>query len=544
MWPGIRLPLMIREGSVPGAIEPGLRCRVLPWVSGPPPKWWRCTTPWKPRPLVTPLTLTRSPAAKIATVPASPALGGSPARAKLSSTRGAVSRPARLTCPAMAFGVRFALRAPKPGCTRVSVTCTTGHGPASMTVTGTWAPSSPKTRVMPSFLPISPFMPRLYSTLISTSTPAGRSSFVSASTVWDRESRMSMSRLCVFSSNCSRLFLSMCGLRSTVHSCRLVGSGMGPETCAPVFSAVRTMSAAAWSISAWSNALRRMRIFPAIRCLDSSLLLDFGGDPGAHRAAALADREAEPFLHRDRRDQLDRHLGVVARHPPPPSRRQLDRPRYVRRAEVELRPVPLEERRMAAALFLGQHIHFGVERRMRRDAPRLCEHHPPLDLVLFHPAQQQADVVPRLPLVQQLAEHLDPRHHGLLVRPEPYHLHFLAHFDLAALDPPRRHRASPGDREHVFHRHQERLVHLALRNRDALVEGGEELPHLGDPLFVALDRLERRTADHGDIVAGELVLRQQLPNLQLHQVQQLRVVHQIALVQEHHDGGHVHLARQ
>src|SRR5213082_3349936 len=103
-----------------------------------------------------------------------------------------------------------------------------------------------------------------YWTLISTSTPAGRSSLVSASIVCERESRMSISRLCVFSSNCSRLFLSMCGLRSTVHSCRLVGSGIGPETWAPVFSAVRTMSAAAWSISAWSNALRRMRILPAI----------------------------------------------------------------------------------------------------------------------------------------------------------------------------------------------------------------------------------------------------------------------------------------
>src|SRR5438094_494518 len=103
-----------------------------------------------------------------------------------------------------------------------------------------------------------------YCTLISTSTPAGRSSLVKASIVCERESRMSISRLCVFSSNCSRLFLSMCGLRSTVHICRLVGSGIGPETCAPVFSAVRTMSAAAWSISAWSNALRRIRILPAI----------------------------------------------------------------------------------------------------------------------------------------------------------------------------------------------------------------------------------------------------------------------------------------
>src|SRR2546427_5014231 len=103
-----------------------------------------------------------------------------------------------------------------------------------------------------------------YSTLISTSTPAGRSSFVNASTVCGRESRMSISRLCVFSSNCSRLFLSMCGLRSTVHSDRLVGSGIGPDTCAPVFSAVRTISAAAWSMSAWSKALSRMRILPAM----------------------------------------------------------------------------------------------------------------------------------------------------------------------------------------------------------------------------------------------------------------------------------------
>src|SRR3989454_453862 len=42
------------------------------------------------------------------------------------------------------------------------------------------------------------------------------------------------------------------------------------------------------------------------------LLQDLGDDAGAHRAAALADREAQLLLHRDRRDQLDRHLPVVA----------------------------------------------------------------------------------------------------------------------------------------------------------------------------------------------------------------------------------------
>src|SRR6266480_1805073 len=71
---------------------------------------------------------------------------------------------------------------------------------------------------------------RRYSTLISTSTPAGKSSFVRASTVCDLESRMSISRLGGFSSDCSRLFLAVCGPRSPGPSWRLVGSGIGPET--------------------------------------------------------------------------------------------------------------------------------------------------------------------------------------------------------------------------------------------------------------------------------------------------------------------------
>src|SRR2546422_174305 len=159
---------------------------------------------WKPRPFVTPVTFTRSPAWKIATVTASPGLGGSapsPASGKLWSTRGATSRPARFTWPSSARAARFGFLAPKPSSIRFPAICTTGQGPASITAPGPAAPSASKTRVMPSFLPISPVIP--YSTLISTSTPAGRSSFVSASTVWERVSMMSISRLWVFSSNCS-----------------------------------------------------------------------------------------------------------------------------------------------------------------------------------------------------------------------------------------------------------------------------------------------------------------------------------------------------
>ena len=47
-----------------------------------------------------------------------------------------------------------------------------------------------------------------------------------------------------------RDFLSTCGERSTVHRCVFDGRGIGPRTSAPDFCAVRTMSAAAWSITA------------------------------------------------------------------------------------------------------------------------------------------------------------------------------------------------------------------------------------------------------------------------------------------------------
>src|ERR1017187_119678 len=83
--------------------------------------------------------------------------------------------------------------------------------------------------------------------LISTSTPAGRSSFISASTVCWVGSRMSKSRLCVRISNCSRDFLSTCGDRRTVVMLREVGSGIGPATEAPVRLAVSTISDVDWS---------------------------------------------------------------------------------------------------------------------------------------------------------------------------------------------------------------------------------------------------------------------------------------------------------
>src|SRR4029453_17677751 len=81
-------------------------------------------------------------------------------------------------------------------------------------------------------------------------------------------------------------------------------------------------------------------------------------------------------------------------------------PRPARRPEVELRPVPVEVRRVPPPLFLREHVHFRFEFAVGFDRPRLGQDLPPLHFFFFVPAQERPDVVPRLPLVQELAEHL------------------------------------------------------------------------------------------------------------------------------------------
>src|SRR5690606_3830601 len=144
---------------------------------------------------------------------------------------------------------------------------------------------------------------------------------------------------------------------------------------------------------------------PYFLSLRGASLDDLRHHAGADRSSALADRKPQPFLHRDRRNQLHRHLDVVAGHHHLRALRQLDRARHVRRPKIKLRLVTLEERRVTATLLLRQNVHLTLELRVRRDRTRLRQHLTALNLLALRPAQQHPNVVPRLPLVQKLAEH-------------------------------------------------------------------------------------------------------------------------------------------
>src|SRR6056297_1238302 len=293
----------------------------------------------------------------------------------------------------------------------------------------------------------------------------------------------------------------------------------------------------------WRPLLCQLSYWPAISV---RLFNDFRHHAGADRATTLTDGEPEPVLHGDRRDQLHLHLHVVARHHHLGTLRQLHRARHVRRAEVELRPVTLEERRVTTALLLRQDVHLGLELRVRRDRTRLRQHLAALHLVTLRAPEQHPHVVARLTLVQQLPEHLHARAGGLRRILDTHDLHLVTHLDDAPLDTARDHRAATRNREHILHRHQKITVNRPLRLRNVVVHRINELVdrRYADVRLVTLERLQRRARHDRRVVTRKLVGRQKIANLHLHQLEQLLVVNHVRLVQVHHDVGHTHLARQ
>ena len=62
--------------------------------------------------------------------------------------------------------------------------------------------------------------------------------------------------------------------------------------------------------------------------------------------------------------------------------------------------------------------------------------------------------------------------------------------------------------------------------------------------FVAFQRQLGRTLHDRRVIAREIVLAQQFADFHLHQLEQLRVINHVRLVQEHDDVRHANLARQ
>src|ERR1022692_955983 len=276
------------------------------------------------------------------------------------------------------------------------------------------------------------------------------------------------------------------------------------------------------------------------------VLLDDVRDPaGADGAAAFPDREPQSFFHGDRLDEVDLHLRVVTRQHHLGALGQVHDAGHVRGAEVELRPVVVEERGVPPALVLAQDVDLRVELGVRGVGAGLDDDLAALNVLALGTAEQQPRVVPGQALVEDLVEHLhagDDRLGRLLLDPDD--LDFLTGVNLAALDPAGHHGAAAGDREDILDRHQERLLDVPDRLGDAGIAGGHQLDDLLAPLGVTFERLESGDPDHRQVVAGVVLVAEQLADLKLDEFEDLLVVDHVGLVERDHNVRHADLAGQ
>ena len=123
------------------------------------------------------------------------------------------------------------------------------------------------------------------------------------------------------------------------------------------------------------------------------LLDDLGHTTGADGVAAFADCEGEALFHGDRLDQLDREGRVIARLDHLNAFRQSDHAGDVGGAEVELRTVVREERRVTATFVLGQDVDFAFELVVRGHGARSSHDLATLDLVTVDATEQQLSLI-------------------------------------------------------------------------------------------------------------------------------------------------------
>src|SRR5690606_4139775 len=162
-------------------------------------------------------------------------------------------------------------------------------------------------------------------------------------------------------------------------------------------------------------------------------------------------------------------------------------------------------------------------------------------------AQQHAAVLTSTTFVQQLAEHLNAGAGGFGGRTQTNDFDFFLDLDDTALNTTGHYSAATGDREHVFDRHQERLVNGTNRLRNVGIQSLDQLLDSRSAQLVgvfAVQSHQRGADDDRSVVTREVVGAQQVANFHLDQFQQLSVVNHVSLVQEDNDVRYAYLTGQ
>ena len=134
-----------------------------------------------------------------------------------------------------------------------------------------------------------------------------------------------------------------------------------------------------------------------------------------------------------------------------------------------MRSVVVEEWGVTSTFFFGQYVDFSFEVQVWFDGAWFCQDLPTFDFFSFGAAQQYADVVACLSLVEQFSEHFDAGAGGFGGFLDADDFDFFSDFDDAALYTSGYDGAASGDGEYVFYWHQEGAVYGTFRGRDVAV---------------------------------------------------------------------------
>ncbi len=167
----------------------------------------------------------------------------------------------------------------------------------------------------------------------------------------------------------------------------------------------------------------------------------------------------------------------------------------------------------------------------------MADYHTTLDFLLVDTAEEETYVVTSFTLIEELTEHLDTGNGRLEVCTEAHDLNFVAYLNHAGFDTTGGNGTTAGDGEDVFNRHQEGFVDVAggrgIQLSTASMSSITLASHWGSPLRGA----EGRTADDRSFVAVILVGREKFAHFHFNEVENLFVVDEVALVEEHNDTG-------
>ena len=273
------------------------------------------------------------------------------------------------------------------------------------------------------------------------------------------------------------------------------------------------------------------------------LFNDLGHLTCTNGTATFADSEFQTLFHGDRLDQYNGQGGVVARHYHLGTSRKRNLAGDVRRTEIELGTIFVEERSVTAAFFLAQNVNLTLELGVRSDRAGFAKDHAATDLGLFNTTEEQTGVVTSFTLIEQLTEHFNTRD-GRAKRSilQTNDLDGFTHLDTATLDTTRSNGTTTRDGEDVFDRHQEGLVNRTGRQRNIAVDSSHQLVDLLNPLVFTSQGASCRTLDDRGVVTIETIRAQQFADLHFNQFQQLGVINKVNFVHEYHDTGYPYLA--